>query len=333
MRASRSIGGFIKIEIQRNPPAVGWQDVTMEILNHGIAGRNITSRNAANTANTAVWNGAPGDNGAAPVATCPLEPMPNSILRLQRVRDVPQAAGFNLCGLNGANMSQDTHDYWPLALYDTREGQFRDGLRGVNPNTPYTIRLGGIMNYLELDIANLSRWLQGLGAYAGGSGTSAKNENGFVIYFSDRRNNRNPATNRETGEYGMEDVINTPNMQVPSGQLEAGEDVNGDGQLQNYGGAAQAVHVPLCTVGCLLTANPFAAGSGHMTVIPNAARYESGSQARGAGQPQHAVPPRAQARQRRPGQHRSARPDDRFRKPGLCAGELQRHVGERQRGQ
>jgi hypothetical protein len=265
-----TIGGFIKIEIQRNPPAVGWQDVTMEILNHGIAGRNITSRNAANTAGTAVWNGAPGDNGAVPVSTCPLEPMPNSILRLQRVRDVPQAAGFNQCGQNGANMSQDTHDYWPLALYDTRESQFRDGLRDIIPNTPYMIRLGGIMNYLELDIANLSRWLQGLGAYAGGSGTSAKNENGFVVYFSDRRNNRNPATNRETGEYGMEDVVNTPDMLAPTGQLETGEDVNGDGQLQNYGGTAQAVHVPLCTVGCLLTANPFSAGSGHMTVLPNA---------------------------------------------------------------
>jgi hypothetical protein len=265
-----SIGGFIKIEIQRNPPGGGWQDVTMEILNHGIAGRNITSRNAANTANTAVWNGAPGDNGAAPVSTCPLEPMPNSIVRLQRVRDVPQAAGFNQCGQNGANMSQDTHDYWPLALYDTREGQFRDGLRDVAPNSPYSIRLGGIMNYIELDVANLSRWLQGLGAYAGGSGNQAKNENGFVVYFSDRRNNNNPATNDETGEYGMEDVVNTPNMLAPSGQLETGEDVNQDNQLQNYGGTVQAMHVPLCTVGCLLTANPFAAGSGHMTVLPNA---------------------------------------------------------------
>jgi hypothetical protein len=264
-----TIGGFIKIEIQRNNAPGDWDDVTMEILNHGIAGRNIASRNAANTANTAVWNGAPGDNGAAPVSTCPLEPMPNSILRLQRVRDVPQAGGFNQCGQNGANLSQDPHDYWPLALYDTREGQFRDGLQAVDPNNPTTLRLGGIMNYLELDVANLSRWLQGLGAYAGGSGTSAKNENGFVIYFSDRRNNRNPATNRETGEYGMEDVVNTPNMLAPSGQLENGEDVNGDAQLQNYGGTAQAIHVPLCTVGCLLTPNPFAAGSGHMTAIPS----------------------------------------------------------------
>ncbi len=76
------IGGFLKIEVQL--PDRTWQDVTLEILNRGIAGRNL-SRGVLNTP----------DNG-----TCSGlgEPNPNAIIRLQRLRDNPSTAPGNACG-------------------------------------------------------------------------------------------------------------------------------------------------------------------------------------------------------------------------------------------
>jgi hypothetical protein len=96
--------------------------------------------------------------------------------------------------------------------------------------------LGGLMHYVELDVNNLRRWLAG---QIGTRGTAAKNDNGYIVYFSDRRNNNDPA-GRETGEYGFEDVTNpSSSTGAPNGNLDAGEDVNADGDLQVYGATAQ----------------------------------------------------------------------------------------------
>ncbi len=186
------LGGYLKIEHQL--PGGGWQDVTLEILNLGIAGRNI------------------GNN-------C-VEPNPNAVIRIERIRDNPTV---NPCGAG----STDPTDYWPNALYDTREGDLRDGVAHVTP--PY---LGGVMQYVELDVRNLTQWLQGA---IGASGPNTANVTGYVVYFSDRRGNRN-ALNQETGEYGFEDVVN-PDVAdgSPNGRLDTGEDVNANGQLDTYG--------------------------------------------------------------------------------------------------
>jgi len=186
------LGGYLKIE--RQTPGGAWQDVTLEILNLGIAGRNI------------------GNN-------CP-EPNPDAVIRLERIRDDPTV---NPCGAG----SVDPTDYWPNALYDTREGDLRDGVAHVTP--PY---LGGVMHYVELDVANLTRWLQGA---IGATGPNTASVTGYVVYFSDRRGNRN-AFNQETGEYGFEDMVN-PDMGngAPNGLLDTGEDANGNGQLETYG--------------------------------------------------------------------------------------------------
>src|SRR6185503_7590422 len=103
---------------------------------------------------------------------------------------------------------------------------------------------GGVMHYVEFDVANYRRWLQGAigtsnnaACYNGGSlgtGTCAMDTTGYVVYFSDRRGNRDFGTDaamdaptvtavvpapggiaitypndRETGELGYEDIINT----------------------------------------------------------------------------------------------------------------------------
>ena len=195
------IGGYIKIEMQTNGNV--WQDVTQEILNLGFGG--------ANSSNT----------------SCS-DPSPNAVIRLQRVRDSPSTGGS--CGTTATIAANDS---WPLVLYDTREGNTRDSESTGTTN----IHLGGAMYFVELDVNNFRRWLAG---QIGTSGTNALNDNGFTVYFSDRRTNQN-AAGQETGEYGNEDVVNPADVNgVPNGVLDAGEDVNGNGILDVYGRVGEA---------------------------------------------------------------------------------------------
>ncbi len=192
------LGGFIKMEMQNNAGA--WQDVTLEILNLGIAGRQ--------------W--------ADPATNLPAcgEPNGNAIIRLQRVRD------FNDCSLNGSLVATN---YWPNVLYDTREAVLRDGQTDTDP-----IQFGGIMHYIELDARNLSRWFQGC-VVAACSGVNAENNTGYVVYFSDRRTNKN-ALNVETAEFGHEDIVNPASATgAVNGVLDLGEDFNGNNALDVYG--------------------------------------------------------------------------------------------------
>ncbi len=144
---------------------------------------------------------------------------PNAIIRLERVRD-----NVGTCTPTGLTST----DYAPLALFDTREGLVRDTAQ-TGPT------LGGVIYYVAIDVGNLSKWFQGTGVYAGGSGPNALTDNGYAVYFSDRRNNRN-AANAETGEYGWEDVVNpSSSTGTANGVLDTGEDVNQNGVLDTYG--------------------------------------------------------------------------------------------------
>jgi type II secretory pathway pseudopilin PulG len=235
------LNGFIKIE--RRDAGGTWVDVTADVLGLGIAARNLTD----NTSSTNHWN--------APGNSCPSEPQPNAVIRLQRVRDVP--ASFRPCGISGTgNMSANGTDYWPLALYDTREGNLRDN----NSTGSTTLALGGVMNYVELDVNNLRRYLAG---QIGTLGSTTANDNGFIVYFSDRRNNKNAGV--ETGEYGFEDVVNPGDINgVPNGIMDAGEDINGSGgTVETYG--RRGVNAPSGAV------TPFTNGSLSTTAIPSGA--------------------------------------------------------------
>jgi hypothetical protein len=247
------IGGVLKIEALRNDGT--YIDVTQDILRLGITARNLADRDLTNPPANA-WNSL----ATSAADTC-WEPAPNAVIRLQRVRDVPVGAingssttsgvrcGVTVAGGNVTAVSTTATDYWPLALYDTREGQTRDGLAAN------TMSMGGIMHYVELDVNNLRRWLAGT---IGALGTQVRNDNGFIVYFSDRRNNRNSAaTPVETGEYGFEDVVNLTNVNgTPNGLLDAGEDVNGNGIVDVYGGTPR--NVPgLPTAPFDGSANPF----------------------------------------------------------------------------
>jgi hypothetical protein len=136
-----------------------------------------------------------------------------AILRVQRYRD-----SVSTCN------NTDPYKFMPNVLFDTREGMFRGSATTTgNPS------LIGSMYYIELDIQNLCTWLRD------NSATISHSE-GYVIYFSDRRLNRN-ASNAETGEFGYEDVINTAsNGGLPNGTSDTGEDVNDNNTFDDYGG-------------------------------------------------------------------------------------------------
>jgi len=225
--------GFLKIERQTRDGA--WSDITVEILNLGFTGRNLAEANAWNTA------------GGTCAANASDDPSPLAVIRLQRVRDNP-SAGFTTCGHSAAGVwSTLATDYLPLALYDAREGARRDDGAGVG-SVPL---LGGVMHYVEIDIANLRRYIL--------TRADTMDVTGYVLYVSDRRGNKDLGGNasvaaragadgvlytaddfgddRETGELGFEDIINPASAQsVSNGNLDAGEDANGNGALDVYGG-------------------------------------------------------------------------------------------------
>jgi hypothetical protein len=149
-------------------------------------------------------------------------------------------------------------DFWPNVLFDTREGYNRQpaptGTYVVGAATPSyanTVTLGGVMNYIELDVNNLARWFSGA---IGANGPSTEDPNvapnNFVVYVSDRRSNYAfPGTitagtwpppspsGHETGEYGWGDFVNPAAIAgCPNGTLDAGEDLDGIGALYTYGG-------------------------------------------------------------------------------------------------
>lgn len=212
------LDGFLKIEMQTQ--AGTWQDVTIQILNYGIGGRQLLAP---------AW-------GCADVS-------PDAIIRIQRLRDNGPAC---------LNPNVTAEDFWPMALYDPREGLMRDGQTDNSPP-----RFGGVMHYIELDVRNLTRWFQGV--LPGSSGPNAMNTTGYVVYFSDRRGNKNGGV--ETGEYGMEDFVNRASgggaaAGLPDGVLEAAtatrpspEDVNADGVLDTYGAVPRLPAVVTTLVG------------------------------------------------------------------------------------
>jgi hypothetical protein len=124
------IGGYIKIELQ--DAGGNWQDVTQEILQLGIAGKDLTG-------------------------TCATDYSPNAILRVQRLKDSPSAC-------NGATGKQ----FWPNVLYDAREAVLRDNI----PTGQTNVFLGGVMHYIELDVNNLSRWFRGTLGSSGSNATN-----------------------------------------------------------------------------------------------------------------------------------------------------------------
>jgi hypothetical protein len=243
------ITGFIKIDAQTSygSPCGNYTDVTKEILSLGYAGKNLNPVALAPPT-------LPGLPGAQVGPSACLDPHPNAVIRLERVRDNPSNFGLNAgCGVSATIAPPNPSDYWPNALYDTREGYNRQPAPALNNQ----VTLGGIMNYVELDVKNLARWFNGT---IGASGPTTKDPsvapNNFVVYISDRRGNFLPTgtavgtwpplspSTHETGEYGYFDLVNSGDIKgCPDNKIEAipatggpsAEDPAGSGVLAIYG--------------------------------------------------------------------------------------------------
>ena len=136
---------------------------------------------------------------------------------------------------DGNDATSATRNNWyPINFYDAREGELRENQRAST-----TCFVSGVMNAVEIDVKNLQRWLNGTTG-TNGKSTEAVTQNGYVLYFSDRRGMlANPnAGSVKNGEYGFEDVINPAVAAgTPNGTPDTGEDADGNGRLDTWGAA------------------------------------------------------------------------------------------------
>ena len=133
--------------------------------------------------------------------------------------------------------------WYPINFFDPREGFPRDVNPGLAGSQCY---VNGLMNAVELDVGNLNQWLLG-NIGAGGPSVNYSSQNGYLVFFSDRRGMMPDVNNGNItqGEYGFEDVINSASPTgTPDGVLEATppggfspEDVDENNALDAWGAA------------------------------------------------------------------------------------------------
>ena len=160
-------------------------------------------------------------------------------------------ASSTLSGATGQSLTR--FNWYPINFYDAREGEPRDTVWSAAHGSDNSCTPMGVMNAVEIDVGNLNRWLNGAIGTSGSSVDYAA-QNGYVLYFSDRRGmlpNPNLGTSfTKSGDSGFEDVINANGAGdgangTPDGVLEptpanktlSPEDVNQNGLLDAFGTA------------------------------------------------------------------------------------------------
>ena len=228
------IGGWLRVEVKYADNT--WHGVTNEWLSLGFARGLLPPNNAA------------GGSGNNPVH-------PNAILIFQQQADRNGDATLTNGRIGATSVYESTnitdlavnpgnsqYNWFPINFYDTREGQVRD----TDDGKCYA---NGVMNAVELDVYNLKRWLAGTTGIAGMTGTQVDKQvqNGYILYFSDRRGMLpdpngitvgQGANNVLAGEYGFEDTLNAASAAgTPDGVNDPnnGEDVNGNNLPDDWG--------------------------------------------------------------------------------------------------
>ena len=252
------LDGYLRVEIRQ--AGGGYVPVTSEWLQLGFA------------------------RGVTPPGTfTPNIVHPNAILLFQMQADrdgdgTASAAELVTDGGTGSTITGPAtrNNWYPINMYEAREAEFRENQR-VTPNCS----IGGVLNLVEIDVNNLKRWLAGNIGATGGN-TEFVSQNGYVLYFSDRRGMiASPTAGTKNGEYGYEDVINPGSAAGnPDGGLNAGEDVNQNGALDTYSGnflglgfgVLQPGKPPNTPVSCVTVARPnWVSGPRHAVRLVNGA--------------------------------------------------------------
>jgi len=216
------INGWLRVEYQDVNGV--WHPVTREWLQLGFARGLVPPNSAAGIANTV---------------------HPSAILLFQQLADRNGDGAMTNGSIGGAPtryestaISGTPYNWFPINLYDSREGEVRDTVAGNA-----SCAANGVMNVVEIDVNNLKRWLLNS---ASGQAVDYTAQNGYILYFSDRRGMQYAAGNPNLiGEYGFEDVINVPSgaagtpdgalEAIPPGKTRSPEDVNANGVLDTYG--------------------------------------------------------------------------------------------------
>jgi hypothetical protein len=114
----------------------------------------------------------------------------------------------------------------PINVYNVREGWVRSTL------SEYEIYTRGVTSVVELNMRNLSRWLDGVydnNLLAGTTAvsTNINGEEGYVVYISDRRGDqKNPEYLADGTSYASTNGnVDNEDIYGPNGVLDAGEDV------------------------------------------------------------------------------------------------------------
>ena len=173
----------------------------------------------------------------------------------------PSGAWLNTVNPSVSLQDQDPGKYYPIQMFDPREGLFRDAIPYAATNCPAY----GVMNIIELDVNNLRRWLNGSLAPSpatnAGTNTESVSQNGYVVYFGDRRGMQQdpnaPSISggtaaRATGGFGFEDVVNpaaSTTLGTPNLTLDSGEDSNLNGVLDKWGAASVGTAFNVTTIG------------------------------------------------------------------------------------
>lgn len=170
-----------------------------------------------------------------PTSGSPNPVHPNAILIFQMLADRNNNGKVDTSELGGTSPyisgSGTKYNWYPINTYDVREGELRE-----NATSSTSCRVGGIMNVVEIDVNNLRKWLA---TSVNGQKVEYTSQNGYILYFSDRRGmvvNANLSTPAKNGEYGFEDVVNPASTTgTPNGRLDQGEDVDANGKLDTWG--------------------------------------------------------------------------------------------------
>lgn len=114
----------------------------------------------------------------------------------------------------------------PINIYNVREGRISTGL---NANTLYE---RGMMSVIEINMRNLSRWVDGvydanLLAGTNAVSTNIESSDGYVLYVSDRRGDKIRSERDSTGSTlsTTNGVVDNEDIYGPNNMLDPGEDV------------------------------------------------------------------------------------------------------------
>ncbi|MBZ5706938.1 MAG: hypothetical protein LAN63_16450 [Acidobacteriia bacterium] len=233
------VGGWLRVEVRKADGT--WMGVTNEWLKLGFA-RGL----------------APGAAGG---------PHPNAILIFQQLADRNADETVKNTGNESTSATVSRYNWYPINMYDPREGEVRDndpGKTGANA----TCAANGVLNVVELDVGNLRSWL-----FNAANGKLVDNQtlNGYLLFFSDRRGmaaDPNTTPPVLTGEYGFEDTINKASASgAPDnaldpynpGTTQSPEDVDQNGLADNWGAKTimDAFVTPAPSIGNVAPFNPY----------------------------------------------------------------------------